>query len=103
MLITRHCYSAKSNVVNNNKKTANDPPQKDKLVALMDVLPSNEAIRKAEYFGRNIAALGQCQSSLIPLDGVLTMLQTSASLQISSVTLLHKCKTFLLESLHLNH
>lgn len=60
MSITDVSLPAKSNVVNNNKASANDPPQSGNVNKINDVLATNQGIFKAEFFGRNIAALGQC-------------------------------------------
>ncbi|KAJ7617123.1 hypothetical protein FB45DRAFT_1063656 [Roridomyces roridus] len=49
---------AKSNVVNQNKATAADPPQKDKMDTFTSFTTSQDKIQDVEYFARNFAALG---------------------------------------------
>jgi hypothetical protein len=48
-------------VVLNTKSGANEPPQSQNVNKITNVLPRNQEIEDAELFGRNIAALGQCQ------------------------------------------
>jgi len=50
---------AKSNVVNQNKNTPDNPPQKDNINLITDFTNSKDLIDNIEYFVRNIAALGQ--------------------------------------------
>ncbi|KAJ7861738.1 hypothetical protein B0H14DRAFT_2741766 [Mycena olivaceomarginata] len=52
---------AKSNVVNQDKQTAADPPQRSNMNNIADVTPggtSVNVIQDVEYFARNFAALG---------------------------------------------
>lgn len=53
-------FQAKSNVVNGNKASAADPPQSANVRKILNLQATNQDIFKAEWFGRNIAALGQC-------------------------------------------
>jgi hypothetical protein len=59
--------AAKSNVVNQDKQTAADPPQRSNMNNIADVTPggtSVNVIQDVEYFARNFAALGGCNSSI---------------------------------------
>ncbi|KAK7059959.1 chitin synthase [Favolaschia claudopus] len=48
---------AKSNIVNNNRAAVNNPPQKDNIDKIMDLV-STDPLQDVEYFLRNLAALG---------------------------------------------
>jgi hypothetical protein len=63
---TNYYLKAKSNVVNMNRATAVKPPQSENVDAIGDLSQTNGLIYQAEYFARNIAAVGQCESSPFP-------------------------------------
>lgn len=68
-LFLKYNESAKSNVVNNNRGTPGNPPQQQNVDTIADFVTSAPQIFNAEFFARNIAALGECSS--LSLDRVL--------------------------------
>ncbi|KAJ7624380.1 hypothetical protein FB45DRAFT_82299 [Roridomyces roridus] len=55
--VDRPLNQAKSNVVNGNKKSATNPPQKENIDSIKSFVSVN-LIQDVEYFARNLAALG---------------------------------------------
>lgn len=53
-------FTAKSNVVGQNKATAASPPQSVNIDKITNFMTSANTIQDVEYFARNFAALGSC-------------------------------------------
>jgi len=58
--------TAKSNVVNQNRDQANNPPQKESIEIIGDFDGDENQIYNVEWFLQNLGGLGSCTHLYVP-------------------------------------